>query len=308
MNDRQWQLERDFARFDHSTAVATIDGDLTIGHPVFHAGDGPPLLVMHELPGLVQPCVDFAGRLIQLGFHVYMPHLVGPLLRKAPAGNLLRLCVSREFARLRAGVSAPITDWLRHLAGRIAETSGHPRVGAIGMCLTGAFVIPLLIVPSVRAAVASQPGIPLNLLGLVLGEHFAGGRLASRINVSDADLTSAVEHCRREGKSLVIQRFAADRLCPRARTARLADAFAGCVDSLEYETSPRRGAALLPPHALLTEEFDRAHPPGAAVPASDPTERALAKLAAFFHHHLAPPSAEPDLIEPAPKPLLHRGA
>jgi dienelactone hydrolase len=293
VTSHQWQLERDFVRFNHSATVSAMDGDLTISHPVFHAGTGPPLLLMHELPGLAQPCVDFAGRLIEQGFHVFAPHLVGPILRKAPFGNSIRLCVSREFAYLHAGVSAPITDWLRSLARQISTTHSAQRIGAIGMCLTGAFVVPLLIEPSVQAAVASQPSIPFKLLRLSLGKRFANGDWASQLNVSDSDLTAAAERSRSQGKALVVQRFTADRLCPRERVVRLAEAFAGCVDSLEYETSPRRGAALLPPHALLTEEFDRSHPAGTATTTADPTDRALTQLVAFFRRHLAPAPCEP---------------
>jgi hypothetical protein len=50
----------------------------------------------------------------------------------------------------QAGVSAPITIWLRALAHHIFVTEKSPKVGVIGMCLTGAFVKPLVIEPCSR--------------------------------------------------------------------------------------------------------------------------------------------------------------
>ena len=292
MSGRTWQLDRDFARFEHSISVVTPSGPFVIGHQVFHAGSGPALLLMHELPGLAQPCVDFAGRLIEQGFQVFMPHLIGPLMNEATLANTLRLCISREFARLKTGVSAPITDWLRDLARHIADRHGHERIGAIGMCLTGAFVIPLLIERSVQAAVASQPSVPFpSLLTLVFGKRFADPQSEGRINIADADLRAADGCSREAGKALVVQRFTADRLCPSARVAALSSAFAGQVETLEYETSPLRSQSWPPPHALLTSEFNRVNPAGLPAPDTDPTQQVLAHLTAFFHRHLDVPLA-----------------
>ena len=136
-----------FQRFDHKASVQVQSGEMAIDHPVFFAGKGPAILLMHELPGLAQPCVDFAMRLIAADFEVFMPQLIGPLLRYEPWRNVARLCISAEFARLRAGEAAPIADWLRDLARRISIERNQARIGAIGMCLTGAFVIPLLLEP-----------------------------------------------------------------------------------------------------------------------------------------------------------------
>jgi len=174
--------------------------------------------------------------LIEQRFQVFMPHLIGPLMKEAMLANTLRLCSSREFARLNAGVSAPITDRLRDLARHIAERDGHERIGAIGMGLKSASVIPLLIERSVQVAVASQPSVPFpSLLTLAFGNRFANSQSEGRINIADADLRAAVD-C--SGKALVVQRFTVDRLCLSAPMAALSCAFAGEVETLEYETSP----------------------------------------------------------------------
>jgi hypothetical protein len=162
-------------------------GDIT--HPVFDKGTGACVLVMHELPGLTQAFVNFAERLIAEGFHVFMPLLIGRPLKSATLNNAQQLCVSVEFARLQAGVSAPITSWLRALAQHISITEGSPKVGVIGMCLTGAFVIPLVIEPCVRAGVVSQPAIPYSVPYRLLG--VGSGRWMRQLNVSNEDLEEA---------------------------------------------------------------------------------------------------------------------
>ena len=272
-----------FQRFDHKASVQVQSGEMAIDHPVFFAGKGPAILLMHELPGLAQPCVDFAMRLIAADFEVFMPQLIGPLLRYEPWRNVARLCISAEFARLRAGEAAPIADWLRDLARRISIERNQARIGAIGMCLTGAFVIPLLLEPEVQAVVASQPSVPFNLRYVLFGGPVGQGAWQYQINASDEQLEQAVRCARGGNKVILIQRFSADRLCPKARNERLATAFN--QTALNYDTSPLREWSARPPHALLTEEFDRAKRNG-PVPESDPTRIALQRVIDFFKHAL----------------------
>jgi dienelactone hydrolase len=103
-------------------------------HPVYYAGDlqAPPILLLPEIAGFSPALERFAERLID--------------------------------TNLRAGVSSPITTWLRALSAHISKYSGGASIGAIGMCLTGAFAIPLVIDPQVAAAVAAQPSVPLSPL------------------------------------------------------------------------------------------------------------------------------------------------
>jgi dienelactone hydrolase len=137
-----------------------------LAHPVYYAGDdrSPPLLLLPEIAGFSPGLRMFAERLIDARFRVYVPWLFGPLGKRAPLRNAIRLCVSREFANLRAGVSSPITTWLRALTAHISRHSAGAQVGAIGMCLTGAFAIPLIIDPRVVAAVAAGGFDPLRSL------------------------------------------------------------------------------------------------------------------------------------------------
>jgi len=169
--------------------------------------------------------------------------------------QLRRLCVSAEFARLESGVSAPIADWLRALAREIAARADSPRIGVIGMCLTGAFVIPLVIEPCVAGAVASQPAVPYRTSYWLLG--IGGGDWMSQLNVSDADLAEAAQCARAHAKRIVVQRFEDDRLCPHARVARIKAEFGDRAQLFEYAEARVLRRFVLPPHALLTAEYDR---------------------------------------------------
>ena len=277
--------DQGFQHFVHTFPVAPNTGEHSIEHSVFHAGAGPALILMHETPGLAKTCVDFAKRLIKEGFEVYMPHLVGPLMRDRLLANSLRLCVSAEFARLSAGKDAPIANWLRSLARRLIDERGQQKIGAIGMCLTGAFAIPLLIEDGVEAVVASQPGVPAGLLHVVFGGDRSLGPWQSKLNISNQTLADASNCARNQNKSILIQRFSEDRICPAARTARLAQDFGDRAVSWTYETSPKRPHSVLAPHSVLTYEFDEVNCPEPA-PADDPTQIALARVIQFFNTHL----------------------
>lgn len=283
-----------FQSFDHRADVDVGGRPMTIEHPVFHAGRGPALILMHELPGLDEHCIRFAERLVKNGFEVFMPLLAGRTLGGHTVRNTLRLrlCIAAEFGKLRAGETAPIACWLRTLARRIGEERATARIGAIGMCLTGAFVVPLLLEANVHAVVASQPGVPFNLLHLLFGGSWGLGPWQHRLNVSDDDIEAAAKLARAEGKSLLVQRFDEDRICPRARTDRLAAAFGPDAMDFNEPRPPGRGFSLTPLHSLLTGEYDRAERrirQGRTVGNEpEPTHVALRRLVEFFETNLKP--------------------
>jgi dienelactone hydrolase len=145
-----------------------------ISRTVYERGDGPPVIVMHELPGLAEPTVRLAEELVGAGYKAMLTHLFGSILAEphnhgiasietdaVSIANLALLCVRDEFAKLRGGTSAPIADWLRALAKDASDKRGGGKVGAIGMCLTGGYVIAMMIDPWLAAPITSQPAIPL---------------------------------------------------------------------------------------------------------------------------------------------------
>lgn len=249
-----------------------------IEHPVFSKGDGRPVLLLHELPGLAQPAVNFAERLLAAGYQVHLPLLVGEVLQRATLANTRRLCVSAEFARLQAGASAPVTVWLRALAADIVQQRGGARVGAIGMCLTGAFIIPLVLTPGVVAGVVSQPAVPFDPLYLVTGLQ-RDSAWRSQLNIHDDELRDAAACAQAEGKRLLVQRYSADRLCPAQRIQRIAQAFGAAAEVHEYD-EPSWLRRALNPHALLTEEYDKRPADDAA------TRQALQRVLDFLDRHL----------------------
>jgi dienelactone hydrolase len=156
----------------------------------------------------------------------------------------------------------------------LAKVHRTERIGVIGMCVTGAFVIPLVLSPLVKAAVASQPAIPFSWSYLLIG---IGGRgKARQLNVCDGELAAAAARLRRESVPLLALRFREDRICQPEKIERLRDAFGDRLEVRELsggKTARRRRRA---PHAVLTEEYDRACDP------SDPTRDAYARVVEFF--------------------------
>ena len=248
-----------------------------IAHRVFVLGDGPPVLVTHELPGLSPAALRFGRRLAAQGFCVYMPLLFGEPGQDDWRGSHRQLCISHEFANLAAGVSAPVVDWLRALAADLSARHGYSPVGAIGMCLTGAFVIPLILEPCVVAPVAAQPGAPFSRSFRAIG--IGRGPWMSQMNISDADLEAAAARASADGISLLAARFEKDRICPAARLDRLETAFGARLIRREL----KGGNVLQPPHATLTAEYERAPD----LP-SDPTRRLFAEIVEFLSSRLRP--------------------
>ena len=159
-------------------------------HPVYYAGDhrAPPLLLLPEIAGFSPGLLLFAERLIEARFRVYVPWLFGPFGKRAPVRNAARLCVSGVCVSASGGVLsghcvAACSD------GTHQQTLRGSRVGAIGMCLTGAFVIPLIIDPRVVAAVAAQPAAPRSPLCALFG--IEGDKQSSQLNVSDSEIGAA---------------------------------------------------------------------------------------------------------------------
>jgi dienelactone hydrolase len=262
-----------------------------LAHPVYYAGDpkAPPVLLLPEIAGFSPGLILFAERLIDARFRIFVPWLFGPLGARAPLRNGIRLCVSREFAHLRAGVSSPITAWLRALTAHISKHSVGRQVGAIGMCLTGAFAIPLVIDPHVVAAVAAQPAVPLAPLFTAFG--IGREEKLSRLNVSDGEIAQARARLEAGQAHLLAVRCRSDRICPRAKIERLRREFPVGLEIREYAEVSSRNRLGERPHATFTKEYRLA--PNA--PAEHYSRRAFTDLIAFLDRHLR---SAPDPMAP----------
>jgi dienelactone hydrolase len=229
-------------------------------HPVYRAGTGPAVIVMHEIPGIHPGMLTFAQRLIAAGYTVYLPSLfgrpgepfgAGPLLR-----SVLRVCVSREFAIL-ADRTSPIATWLRALAATAYSDCGGPGVGAIGMCLTGGFALAMAVDPAVLASVVSQPALPAPLTA------------AKRAGVGlDAADLAQVKARTRGGLCVLGLRFSADRGCPAERFQTLRRELGGAFEAIEVDSSPGNPYGIpTRAHAVLTVDLvdEAGHPTRAAL-------------------------------------------
>ena len=147
----------DFEQFQH-----TFLGD---DHLVYRAGEGPPVLVLAEMPGITPTVADFARTVANAGMTVFLPHLFGTDGRERSPGylaaTLTKACVSRQFAALHSEVTAPATLWLRDLMRRACGWTGHHGAGVVGMCFTGGFALAMLMEPELVAPVLSQPSLPI---------------------------------------------------------------------------------------------------------------------------------------------------
>jgi dienelactone hydrolase len=247
-------------------------------HRVFHSHNAadPPILLLPEIAGFSPGLMLFAERLVGAGFKVYVPWLFGAFGQRAPVRNALRLCVSREFAFLRAGVSAPVTDWLRALSTHISDRNGGVRIGALGMCLTGAFVIPLVIDPHVAAVVAAQPAVPLSFLHVLAGR--GGERTTAALNVSDEHIAAARARLASGEARLLAVRCRADRICPRAKIERLQREFPAGLEVREYGSPDDRNLLGERPHATFTKEYRLIDD----APGEHHSRQAFADLVSFF--------------------------
>ncbi|GJH16145.1 MULTISPECIES: dienelactone hydrolase family protein [Caballeronia] len=252
-------------------------------HAVYVKGTGHVVIVMHELPGFDKSTVNFLDRLVEHGFCVHAPLLFGPMLSSDSVGNYIGLCISREFAYLKSNRSAPVCDWLRALARCLSEQNDNARIGVIGMCLTGAFVIPMVIEPGTHAGVISQPAIPISFRYVLSKATQGEGPWMQEMNISDEDIETAARRCARDGVPILVQRFTNDLISTHERVERIRKIFGSTATLYEYDDPGSDDF----PHAVLTTEFDDACEYDVVDhERPNPTRIALQRVVAFLHENL----------------------
>ena len=268
---------------DDPKAVLADFTETTFAHggrsrTVFRQGEGPAVIVMAEVPGITPKVADFARRVVDAGFTVYLPHLFGvPGGEPTPAAiarTVVPACVSKEFAAFAGRRTAPVSAWLRALSRQAHEECGGPGVGALGMCFTGGFALAMMVDEHLMAPVLSQPSLPV-VLPWRRGD-------AGELQLSDGDLARVRERAS-DGVCVLGLRFTGDKLSPGARFARLRDELGDNFIGVEIDSSPGNpwgipGNA----HSVLTEHF--VDEPG------HPTREALDQVLTFLRDRLAIPS------------------
>ncbi len=210
------------------------DGD-EVTHTVYHRGEGPPIIIMQELPGIGPQTLRLALGLVDEGYSLFLPHLFGPLGKVSMAGNVGRLfCLRREYHLFAANRSSPIVNWLRALCHEVRDRTGADGVGTIGMCLTGGFALTLMGDDAVLGGVASQPSLPV---------------FRNRALHMSPDEVAAARRGMEEKGHAIAMRYGDDPICRAAKFETLHDAFG---DNIVTHTFAGRG------HSLLTLDWNDA--------------------------------------------------
>lgn len=234
---------------------------------VFSKGQGPWIILIHELPYLTPAVARLGDTFVAAGFSVAMPSLTGEpggdySFWKSTVGTW-QLCVSREF---REGVTLDgdpqAVHWIRSLARQL--DAGGP-VGVMGLCFSGRFALAAASEPVVAGAVACEPSLPL-LKPRALG-------------VSPA--TVAAINDRGEASAMRIYRFEGDSVSPCERMLGLGVALTGDVEGRCLpDTAANPAYTRWPPHhSVVTNHL--IDEPG------QPTHAALDQILAFFRWRLA---------------------
>jgi dienelactone hydrolase len=206
---------------------------------VYKIGNGPPIILMHELPGMGPECVTLAGHFAGEGFTVYLPLLFGRPGHKSPRRNFLRICISREFHLWSKSKHSVVTDWLRSLARFVHEAHAGSKVGVVGMCFSGGYVLAMMDAPFVGAPILSQPALPL------------GRRLSAKRALGVAP--SELEAAKARRIPVVALRFKGDTICTADRMNRLKCEFGTCLRLINVDPPADKPNA----HSVLTEEWQR---------------------------------------------------
>lgn len=238
---------------------APLRSGARVERDVYERGEGSPVVLMQELPGVGPETLRLADHLVEAGHRVVIPHLFGPLGRLSMVGNTARIfCMRRELSLFARRESSPMVDWLRALCRDVRDKSDARGVGVIGMCLTGNFAITLMGEESVLAAVASQPAMPF---------------LSQPSLHMNAEETEAVRAGLDAAGPMYAFRFDRDPLC----THKKFEAIAGALNDPDHE---RVRMVVLPGkgHSVLTLDF--------VDEAGHPTREALDSVLSYFGERL----------------------
>jgi len=210
--------------------------------PTYRKGSGPAVIVIHEIPGITPLVTKFANEVVDRGFTVVMPSLVGTPGREPSnlyAGqSMLKVCVAREFTTFALNQTSPIIAWLRALARNIHQEVGGPGVGAVGMCFSGGFALGMMVDDIMLAPVLSQPSMPFPV----------GKTRGADLNLSPDDAAAIAERAA-AGCQVLGLRFAGDKLVGD-RFASLSELLGDAFIAVELPSSKATD------HSVLTEQRD----------------------------------------------------
>ena len=211
---------------------------------VFRKGDGPGVVVVHEIPGITPKVLAFAEDVVAAGFTVVMPSLVGTPGRDVSgpylASSMSKVCIAREFTNWALNETSPIIGYLRALARNLHQEVGGPGVGAVGMCFSGGFALGMMVDDIMVAPVLSQPSMP-----------FAVSKArGADLNLSPDDALVVARRAA-EGCQVLGLRFTGDKLVG-TRFAQLRELLGDSFIAVELPSTKKAD------HSVLTEQRDEA--------------------------------------------------
>jgi dienelactone hydrolase len=211
-------------------------------YPTYRRGDGPGVIIIHEIPGITPLVAQFANEVVERGFTVVMPSLTGTP-GKAPAmpyitAELAKVCIAKEFTTFALNQTSPIIAWLRALARNLHEEVGGPGVGAVGMCFSGGFALGMMVDDIMLAPVLSQPSLPLPV----------GKKRGADLNLSPDDAAAVAERAS-EGCQVLGLRFTRDASVGD-RFSTLRDLLGDSFIAIELPSAKKSD------HSVLTEQRD----------------------------------------------------
>ena len=220
-------------------------GQTTVEMPVYRSSAGTmPLVMLHELPGMIPQFTDTARKLAADGFRVYAPLIFGqPEDELRLARYLFQYCVARQMRELfwpDGDRPAGLTHYLLSLIEHASAENDGAAVGVIGMCMTGGFALAGIASPACNGAVSCQPSLPVL-------RRFAG---RSTDVIGKANLGKAIERAGQIGDCGRIYRFATDPLSSPAHVGDILDAFGGSVAARDIPAETKK-------HASLTADFSQ---------------------------------------------------
>lgn len=208
----------------------------------YRRGSGPGVIVVHEVPGITPKVTQFAEEVVEAGFTVVMPSLVGTPGKDFSNGyamaSLSKVCISKEFSALAMNKTSPIIAWLRALGRNLHQEVGGKGIGALGMCFSGGFALGMMIDDHMVAPVLSQPSMPFPI----------GKKRAASLHLS-ADDERAVQDRAAAGCEVLGLRYTGDRLVGD-RFATLRDLIGDKFVAIELPSAKKTD------HSVLTEQRD----------------------------------------------------
>jgi dienelactone hydrolase len=210
----------------------------------YRKGTGPVVIVVHEIPGITPAVERFANDVVDAGFTVVMPDLVGTpgqeVSGKYLASSMLKICIAKEFTTLALKQTSPVISWLRALARSLHNEIGGKGVGAIGMCFSGGFALGMMVDDIMIAPVLSQPSLPF----------VVGKARGADLNLSPDDVAVITQRAA-DGCQVLGLRFTQDKLVG-SRFATLRNILGDAFIAVEIPSQSPKD------HSVLTEQRNEA--------------------------------------------------